>query len=172
MSVILRCPNCGTTKATSGECEGCHEAEVRYFCTNHTPGRWLGASTCPECGARFGEPAAETPSSAPTARVRTRSAVPAPVIPVRTRSPAPARGPASGSALDTAASRMAPWQKLLLAAVRARYMVPRAARDRYRPPIGRGVRGCLMRLLLVGMLLLLALASAAFLFGRALLQGV
>jgi len=55
--VVLRCPNCGTTKASLGECEACHEAQVRYFCTNHTPGRWLEAPECKDCGARFGQPA-------------------------------------------------------------------------------------------------------------------
>jgi len=54
--VVLRCPNCGTTRAASGECEACHEAEVRYYCTNHTPGRWLEKRECPQCGARFGDP--------------------------------------------------------------------------------------------------------------------
>ena len=44
--VVLRCPNCGTTRSTPGMCEACHEAEVRYYCTNHTPGLWLNASTC------------------------------------------------------------------------------------------------------------------------------
>lgn len=52
MSVVLRCPNCGTTQATPGECDACHEAEVRYFCTNHTPGIWLDGPTCPQCAAR------------------------------------------------------------------------------------------------------------------------
>ena len=41
--VVLRCPNCGTTQATPAECEACHEADVRWFCPNHTPGRWLDA---------------------------------------------------------------------------------------------------------------------------------
>jgi hypothetical protein len=53
--VVLRCPNCGTTKSASGECEACHEAQVRYYCSNHTPGLWLDAPSCPHCGARFGE---------------------------------------------------------------------------------------------------------------------
>jgi hypothetical protein len=39
--VMLRCPSYGSTKATSGECEACHEAQVRYYCSNHTPERWL-----------------------------------------------------------------------------------------------------------------------------------
>jgi hypothetical protein len=53
--VALRCPNCGTAQSGPGECEACHEAAVRYFCTNHNPGRWLDGPACSECGARFGE---------------------------------------------------------------------------------------------------------------------
>jgi len=55
--VVLRCPNCGTIHPEPGECAACHEAQVRYFCTNHTPGMWLKAQACPQCGARFGDPA-------------------------------------------------------------------------------------------------------------------
>jgi hypothetical protein len=201
MSVVQRCPNCGTTRATSGECEACHEAQVRYFCTNHTPGLWLDASTCPTCGARFGDPARGPSAAAPAISVRTRSAAAAPVIPLRPRSPAPFRAPASTSAppppyarmdppeasadawrsrkrsppldeeeLEPRGSRMAPlWQQILQAAVRARYMPTRTARYRERLPIERGAGGCLKRLLIVMLLLSLALASAVFLFGRALL---
>jgi hypothetical protein len=53
-SVVLRCPNCGTTQAGPGECDACHEAQVRYFCTNHNPGQWLTSSKCPQCNAQFG----------------------------------------------------------------------------------------------------------------------
>src|SRR5687767_1999535 len=49
---VLRCPNCGTTQASAGECEACHEANVRWFCPNHTPGRWLDGPVCAECAAR------------------------------------------------------------------------------------------------------------------------
>jgi hypothetical protein len=50
--VVLRCPNCGTTQESPGECDACHEASVRYFCPNHSPGRWLDGPVCAECGAR------------------------------------------------------------------------------------------------------------------------
>jgi hypothetical protein len=193
MSVVQRCPSCGTTRATSGECEACHEAQVRYFCTNHTPGLWLDASTCPKCGARFGDPAASP--------VPTRSPAPARAIPIRTRS-VRARAPGTTSAPPTAyartsprkasadawgsstrtplaheeelepgAARMALWQQVLRAAVRARFMPARAARYRERAPTRRGAGGCVMRLLLVSVSLFLALAGAVFLFGRALLGG-
>ena len=52
--VALRCPHCGTTQATTGECEACHESDVRYYCRNHTPVRWLDGPMCDACGARFG----------------------------------------------------------------------------------------------------------------------
>ncbi len=54
--VVLRCPNCGTIQGSEGQCDACHEASVRYFCTNHTPGQWVEGSACPQCGARFGDP--------------------------------------------------------------------------------------------------------------------
>jgi hypothetical protein len=53
--VVLRCPNCGTVQTGMGECEACHEAKIRYFCTNHTPGLWLDTALCSQCGARLGE---------------------------------------------------------------------------------------------------------------------
>jgi hypothetical protein len=52
--VVLRCPSCGTTRAALGECDVCHEAQVRFYCTNHTPGRWLDSGSCPKCGSQFG----------------------------------------------------------------------------------------------------------------------
>lgn len=52
---VLRCPNCGTTQRAAGECEACHEAQVRWYCPNHTPGLWLDSAVCPECGARAGQ---------------------------------------------------------------------------------------------------------------------
>ena len=54
MSVVLRCPTCGTTQGHVGECEACSDGEVRYFCTNHDEGTWLEGPVCSRCGARFG----------------------------------------------------------------------------------------------------------------------
>jgi hypothetical protein len=59
--VVLRCPHCCTTQASQGECQACHEAAVRYFCSNHTPGRWLDGPRCSDCGAMFGAPATPVP---------------------------------------------------------------------------------------------------------------
>ena len=53
-AVILRCDNCGTSQSARGLCEACHEGQVRYFCTNHDPGRWLEAKQCTQCGAEYG----------------------------------------------------------------------------------------------------------------------
>lgn len=65
--VVLRCPNCGTVRLAEGECEACHEAQVRHFCTNHSPGLWLNSGVCEQCGARFGDPvpAREVPPALP-----------------------------------------------------------------------------------------------------------
>ena len=59
--VFLRCPNCGTTQSSAGECEACHEANVRYYCSNHTPGIWVDKPVCSRCGAKFGEIAPPPP---------------------------------------------------------------------------------------------------------------
>jgi len=75
--VVLRCPTCGTTQNHSGECEACSEGEVRYFCSNHSPGLWLDEPVCNGCGAKFGEarrkPPEPKPRAAPTAPTRARS---------------------------------------------------------------------------------------------------
>ncbi len=49
MTVVQRCPSCGTTQAAAGECTTCREAQVRYFCTTHAS--WLSGPTCPQCAA-------------------------------------------------------------------------------------------------------------------------
>jgi hypothetical protein len=71
--VLLRCSNCGASQASPGECQTCHAGEVRYFCSNHEPGRWLAGPVCLACGARFageayasGEAAALAAERAPT----------------------------------------------------------------------------------------------------------
>lgn len=62
MSVVLRCPACGTTQGHAGECEACSEGEVRYFCTNHDDGNWLDGPVCSRCGAKFGEASSRPPA--------------------------------------------------------------------------------------------------------------
>ena len=74
--VVLRCPNCGTTRSTPGECEACHEAQVvRYYCTNHDPGEWLDEPTCGDAG-RIRRSAA-APSAGPVAVTPAALATPA-----------------------------------------------------------------------------------------------
>jgi len=199
MSVVLRCPDCGTSTSASGECEACHQAQVRYFCTNHTPGLWLDASTCPSCGARFGDPARGPSRPAPAVSRRTDSPASASAIPTPARPPASARSPASTSESTSPYSRARPardgggsWSsrrrarpgedelapvtspaalllKVLKAAVRASAARRDMAAGREAPRIARRAGGCLMRVALVLVLLFVALASALFLFGRALL---
>lgn len=69
MSVVLRCPTCGTTQSDVGQCEACSEAEVQYFCTNHDEGIWLDSRVCSGCGAKFGDPSRKPPR-APTGTTR------------------------------------------------------------------------------------------------------
>ena len=38
----------------AGALRGMPRRQVRYFCTNHEPGRWLETPKCPECGAEYG----------------------------------------------------------------------------------------------------------------------
>lgn len=78
--VVLRCPKCGTSQNQPGECDACYEAQVRYFCTNHVPGRWLDAPVCEDCGQKFGE--APKPPPVPSAPLR---------APTRTNPRTPAR---------------------------------------------------------------------------------
>ncbi len=173
--VILRCPNCGTSKATPGECEACHEAQVRYYCTNHKPGRWLDTSVCPECGAKFGDPVRPaarpvSPAAPPRPRTTVTSAAPPRTDPPpsprtsakpwsrreRERSPDHGRGTGdeSASVRDIRTARML---EILRAASRAgrmsreaTYTTPEA------PPVGAALGGCLMRFVILAMFLLIS----------------
>ena len=192
--VVLRCPNCGTTRTTPGECEACHEAQVRYHCTTHTPGRWLDTPSCPQCGARFGEPI-----STPVRPVRTTSTRepvrPAPAVPVRKPSPAPrpARAPAARpeadedargrpahlprrdddeiDGRDAYAPRGISWRDLLRHAARARRVPTDAVFDRETASPGRPrLGGCLGRFILILVFLFLALTGGVFVLGGSLLR--
>jgi len=103
--VVLRCPNCGTTRALPGECDACHEAKVRFFCTNHTPGHWLESAHCPDCGARFGRPAVSSPPAptpvAPTAPRPSRRPQQT-TEPMRTRSTLDSTGASGSPTIDHA----------------------------------------------------------------------
>lgn len=190
--VVLRCPNCGTTKAGGGECDACHEAHVRYYCTNHTPGRWLDTPACSQCGAQFGDPArpraAAPPPGAPAAPTPT-SAVD--LIPERTGAVSWRPGTGGGSwgrrkrshsseeapitRDEGAAVRDAPAARLP-ELLRTASRIRRTPREAMPSPevdpflVGRAVGGCFRAALFTAMLLLLALVAMFVLLGGSLLQ--
>ena len=146
MTVVLRCPNCGTTQATAGECEACHEAQVRYFCTNHDPGIWLTGPTCAKCAAR----AVAGPATA-------------------TRSPSPP--PRPRATLDLGPSRPALSEKWLRGAALARRLLTPAARATEREPASLGppsgwLLRLVLRLVLIGVALVVALLVAVYWVAR------
>ena len=75
MSVVLRCPTCGTTQGHPGECEACSEGHVRYFCTNHEQGMWLDGPVCTHCGSKFGDVSRTPPTRPPTTGGRAITAI-------------------------------------------------------------------------------------------------
>jgi rubredoxin len=186
--VLLRCPNCGTTKSSFGECEACHEAQVRYYCTNHTPGQWLESPKCTRCGAVFGRASpAPAPSSTPTPRPE-RS--PTPAGPASTR-PSPRTPRPDGSRMRRREGvdrhREAPGprataeppearrgggvllpglEEILRAAARRR--VPREP-EREAVPMRRGM-GCLTRLLLMALFFILSLVASVFVTAGSIFQ--
>lgn len=181
--VVLRCPNCGTTRATSGLCEACHEAEVRYYCTNHTPGLWLDAPACAQCGARLGEPdlpqpprqRSERPSSpastsAPRPRFRPVGRPSADAPPGR-RETGPRAGETHGAPREERGVPVTSLQEILLAALQARRRSPPtidATRETLRRTRSPG--GCLVRFVLVMVFLFLAMVSSMFVFGGSVLR--
>ena len=93
-AVVLRCDNCGTSQSGLGLCEACHEGQVRYFCKNHSPGRWLDGPKCNQCGAAYGVAAGPPPTRPTAGTVRTGSTRKRPVSdPVPTSPPPRRRGP-------------------------------------------------------------------------------
>ncbi len=183
--VILRCPNCGTSTATSGECEACHEAEVRFYCTNHKPGHWLDAPACPQCGAKFGDPIRPAAPSVPPP-VRPRPPVPSPKAAPRREPPPPldtspgpwgrkerrrsARPEAETDGASAGDIRTAKMLEMLRALSRAgritrrpTYTVPEAPSER------AAAGGCLMRFMLLVMFLFIILPLIFSLIGGSLL---
>ena len=114
--VVLRCPHCGTTQERSGDCEACHEAQVKYFCSNHNPGRWLDAPRCSECGARFGDRVRAPPKRPPPE-------TPSPISPSRRASAEPDVKPMPG--------RPGPWEMRRRRARREDRIVVTEKRSRY-----------------------------------------
>jgi hypothetical protein len=190
--VVLRCPHCGTTQAIPGECEACHEAQVRYYCANHKPGRWLDQPVCSECGARFGvpprplrAPSPSIPVGAPARRPDSTS------VPRRKRYTSPWRKTGGATVGDRPKEPLASREDLEAretdAAARARLLktleILRAAASRTRrtpwgeprtldpaASIGPALRGCLSLALFMAFALLLALLGMTILAGGWVLQ--
>jgi len=70
---------------------------------------------------------------------------------------------------DAEGPALQPWQRLLSAVLKARRTAI-AARASHGPTVGIG--GCLRRLLVILVLLIISIAAAFFVFGRALLNAV
>jgi hypothetical protein len=160
--VALRCPTCGTTQSHPGECDACFDAEVRYFCSNHSPGLWIDGPVCSRCGAKFGDapgtepelPARSTPSVRPAESGRAESRPTRPGGVGRRPAP-PSRSPVGDEWSEEEIPSTPSLADLLAAAMaersRARH---RAAEEvwthspRERPRAGLPVVGCLFRLVL------------------------
>jgi hypothetical protein len=190
--VILRCPHCGTSRSTPGECQACHEADVRFYCTNHTPGRWIDAERCPDCGARFGDPppAPTPPPSRP--RVPPERRAERPAAPVRPTAPVPPRPtpPTSPPRPTTFPPRRGsfpgPWGRPRARPAEPRpeparwppFSIPPSRRrppldddEAFRPvvvPMGLAMGGCMVRMLILLFMAVLTFVIFAMLVGGSL----
>ena len=176
--VVLRCPSCGTTKAAPGECDACHEAQVRYYCTNHTPGRWLDSRSCPQCGSQFG-----VPDPPPVVHPPPRRPPASPAPPTATALPPtagrkgytswPPRGPWGRRVLPGHERETRPRSDAFRDAIERR--LPELFRDAARvrrmrevpdsPPIGVAATGCLRAALLLLLFFMLASLAMPLLLG-------
>lgn len=146
-ALVRRCPNCGSTQDGAGECETCHEPEVRLFCPNHAPGRWLDAPPCDACGATLGAgPVVRTPPPPRPLPPRPTAPRPAPSAPPRVRTRRPE---VPGDGRDLPVGGPARWP-----------IDPRILRPAVRVGVPSFV-GCVGRLVMT-VLLLIALLAAAF----------
>jgi hypothetical protein len=177
MSVVLRCPACGTTQGRAGECEACFEGGVRYFCTNHDKGIWLDGPVCSRCGGRFGDaPAKPTRSRAPDVPI-TPAGAPDFRPPARRRAPEPPPEPDFGRRPPRRFERDAPAEpEVLPRTTSLGELLEKITEGRARtggryeaevpwaePPARRGppLAGCLLRI--AGMVFLLIVAAVIFL---------
>ena len=178
--VVWRCPKCGTTQSHSGECEACYDGQVRYFCSEHTPGLWLDEPICKECGAKFGEtlrrpparrPPAPPPPAAPpppkTRRPEVRRPMPRDAEPRLTGprgGPDPEVTPTKPS-LEDLLARMFSARRGHTGYEESRWGEPEPEVRLRRSVLG----GCLLRILLFALVLLaLAVGGTFLLFGGAL----
>ena len=197
-AIVLRCPNCGKTRATLGECEVCREVQVRYYCTTHSPGRWLDTPACPQCGAHFDDPMGAPVQPASAAPTR-QPAQPAPAVPRRMAGPSSSAGPGplppsagrpiAGEGLSRAPERLlsadyeetgvrdtcaplgANWRNVYRRTAKAPGDPPEAVFDRETaPPVKRRPGGRMVRFLLILVLMFLALMGGMYMIGAALLR--
>ena len=184
MSVVLRCPTCGTTQEDPGECDACSDGEVRYFCSNHDGGVWIDGPVCGSCGARFGDPPREAakPPAPRTSSAPTRPAGAPDFRPPSRRPAEPSSEPDFGRRSPRRAGPEEPAEPEVLprtpslgelleeitherARGRSRYEVedtPWARRPAEAPGSGFPLAGCLVRI--VGLVFLLIVAAIIFLF--------
>ena len=171
MSVVLRCPICGTAQEQGGECEACSEAEVQYFCTNHEEGIWLNSAVCSVCGATYGDaprkrPAPGEPGSPPARGVDYG----APMRPARSSEPEvgrhPPRRPApEGVEPEVVTPSLGEFLEAIAARARARRDYDVDEGTWTARPVGRGgfpILGCLGRI--VGLVVLFIMIAIVFLF--------
>ena len=184
--VVLRCPNCGTSTSTAGECHACHDGQVRYYCTNHQPGVWLEAPSCSQCGAKFGDPVRApkrpTPPLTPS-RPSPPLATPAP--PVRRSPPAKTGLSPWGRRRrvpSEEASELADERHIELRTARMLEILKaasRVGRPRGRDDVtplalsaGAALGGCAMRLILLVLFLLIVFSLLLSIIGGTLLEAV
>lgn len=154
-SVALRCATCGTIQNQPGECEACFDGEVRYFCSNHSPGLWIDEPVCRRCGAKFGD-ASRTESELPSRSTPAEPRRPESRAPksggVAPRPARPSRSPVSGEGSEEVPTTpsLADLFAVIVERTRARH---KAEGVWTRPPAelpsrGLPVMGCLGRLVL------------------------
>ena len=167
-AVILRCDNCGTSQSARGVCDACHQGQVRYFCTNHDPGRWLETPKCAKCGAEYGVTVPPPPRRPDTGDLRNRRKAPSPSDPPtpatrpgrRRGGPwgsRPPRAPEEILVTDEAAARARAVDRLrrLLEAARYGRRAPDPSDFTYGSPTPMMAGGCLRAVLLIMLFFLL-----------------
>lgn len=174
-AVVLRCDNCGTSQSGLGLCEACHEGQVRYFCKNHNPGRWLDGPKCTQCGAAYGISPGPPPTRPEVRTARTGSTRKRPVsdVPAPTSPPSRRRGPWGSSPARSkeilvsdeliARARAVERLRRILGGIGYSRPVPDSTDYSYGPSAPRIAGGCFrVILLLVFFFLLLSLLGSNF----------
>ena len=174
-AVVLRCDNCGTSQSGLGLCEACHEGQVRYFCKNHDPGRWLDGPKCTQCGAAYGVAAGLPPTRPKAGTVRTGGTRKRPVLDVPAPAAPPPKKRAPWGSRPVPSEEIAVSEELIararaverlrrmLGGVRYSRPVPDSSDYTYGPSAPRVAAGCFRVILLfVFFLILLSLLGSNF----------